>query len=105
MGTFTLDSWARQRLPAGGRLDFLRLDLEGAELPVLRASSEVLSHARLLQVEAHPDGSYKESSSTSVQAIRALLEPRGWRLLWASAGIMPYSGGGDAVFVRMAPSD
>merc|ERR1712178_671462 len=74
MGTFTLDSWARQRLPAGGRLDFLRLDLEGAELPVLQASSEVLSHARLLQVEAHPDGSYKESSSTSVQAIRALLE-------------------------------
>eukprot|EP00928_Gymnodinium_smaydae_P098680 TRINITY_DN922_c0_g5_i1.p1 TRINITY_DN922_c0_g5~~TRINITY_DN922_c0_g5_i1.p1 ORF type:complete len:512 (-),score=105.06 TRINITY_DN922_c0_g5_i1:47-1582(-) len=121
VATSTLDDLAKAA--AISRVDFLRLDMEGAEMDALLSGPRVLRGVRLLQVEVRPDytwrrgrqsgqgdkagteasaasGAQPEETTTSLEAYVRWLRPRGWRLLWNSVGAERPDGSGDALFLR-----
>ena len=98
--TSTLDDFAREAKIQ--KAHFLRFDMQGAELPMLKASKDILLKARCLQVEVLPDGTYVGSGPSSVEAFKELLQPLGWRLLFSNVGLEDGGPGhGDALFVRL----
>jgi len=100
VGTMTLDAFAES--VGLERIDFLRLDMEGAEAAVLRASRTILPTVKLIQVEVLPGNRFarSEKDSTSLESFLRLLAPHGWRLIWTSVGSKQPQGEGDAFFVH-----
>lgn len=100
-------------LKAEGALDFLKLDIQGFELPTLRHASEVLARTNVVHCEVSFAPIYEGQALFS--EIEALLRAAGFWLLdfsslcrYPSAGSAARSrdrlGWGDAVFVRQGAS-
>ncbi len=74
--TSTLDIWAQENgVPA---VDFLWLDMQGAELAMLKAAPQSLSSVRLIHLEVSLMEIYKNNPLYS--EVRAWLEAQGFRL-------------------------
>eukprot|EP00929_Paragymnodinium_shiwhaense_P050390 TRINITY_DN25363_c0_g1_i2.p1 TRINITY_DN25363_c0_g1~~TRINITY_DN25363_c0_g1_i2.p1 ORF type:complete len:548 (+),score=31.37 TRINITY_DN25363_c0_g1_i2:76-1719(+) len=85
------------------RIDFLRLDLNGAEYLVLSTAASTLAKVQLLQVECMRPGSIvaAHTNRTGLRSLRALLRPHGFRLLWSDVSVPGVRGTretGDALF-------
>lgn len=94
VSTITLDAWAQQENIT--HVDFLWLDLQGAELAVLRASPRIVSTVSVIHTEVNLFERYKDAplyqeicqwlESQGFSAVQEAIGPRGW---------------GDVLFVRL----
>ena len=96
--TTTLDDWAREKgIP---RIDFLWLDMQGAELAVLQAAPRTLAGVRAIHLEVSLVEFY--AANPLYAQVRAWLEGQGFRLE-AEEIVRAASGepvGGNALFLR-----
>lgn len=60
-------------LPSGTKVDFLKVDVEGHDLPALRGMRNVLSQRPVLNLELH--NSYFADRAATLKSIVAMLEP------------------------------
>ena len=74
--TSTLDAWAREN--GAPNLDFLWLDMQGAELAMLKAAPRSLSSVRLIHLEVSRVEVYE--GNPLYPEVRAWLEAQGFRL-------------------------
>ncbi|MCH9811867.1 FkbM family methyltransferase [bacterium] len=87
----TLDAWAQKNsIP---RIDFMWLDMQGADFNMLMASSEVLKTTKLIKVEISTKDYYK--GTVLYDEGRSFLESQGFTLLVDTN--KPH---GDAVFIK-----
>ena len=96
--TTTLDAWAQEN--DVGRIDFLWLDMQGAELRMLEAAPRILAGVQAIHLEVSLMEFY-EASPLYAQ-VRMWLEDRGFRLE-AEEIVQSQAGepvGGNALFLR-----
>lgn len=91
--TWTLDDWATREGCA--RVDFLWLDMQGAELAVLKASPRLVATARAVHLEVASVELYR--GNPLFAEVRRWMEDQGFRL--EAAEVDPRSSG-NALFVR-----
>lgn len=91
----TLDAWHASM--AKPQIDLLWLDLQGAELRVLRQGTSCLESTHVLHVEVSSKPLYRDGAT--FQEIRAFLVSRGFKLAEARLPVRT----GNAIFVRRKP--
>lgn len=98
VSTTTLDAWARES--GVGRIDFLWLDMQGAEMAAMAAAPQTLAGVRAIHLEVSLVEFY--ASNPLYVQVRAWLEGQGFRLeaeeIVRSASGEPV--GGNALFLR-----
>ncbi|MBS0585397.1 MAG: FkbM family methyltransferase [Verrucomicrobia bacterium] len=91
--TTLLDTWCKENLIQ--KVDFMRLDLQGAELQVLQSSPEILKSVQVISLETYffPF----RLGTTMYRDLRQFLEAAGFRLLshWYREGLQ-----GQAIFIK-----
>ncbi|MGH2448653.1 MAG: FkbM family methyltransferase [Chloroflexota bacterium] len=92
--TTTLDTWATQNTVI--RVDALWLDLQGLELQVLQAATNVLEHVRVIHTEVNLRELY--AGAALYQELREWLGERGFRPIEED---LPWEEGGNVVFARV----
>lgn len=91
--TLTLNDWARQHNIA--RVDFMWLDLQGYELPVLQAATELLSHVRAIHTEVNLTERY--TGAPLYDELRTWLEHQGFHV---DTEAIYHKNWGNVLFVR-----
>ncbi len=92
-----LDDALPPDLPPGGRLDLVQIDVEGAELDVLRGMERLLERDRpVLLIELH--GPYLPRFGTSKPEVLRWLADRGYRARWLGMESLDDPGFSHAVF-------
>lgn len=91
----TLDTWAEENQI--DHIDFLWLDLEGMELPVLKSSPQILAKVKAIYTETN----FMEFrvGTTQYQDLNAFLEKEGFVLL-AHWYVENFKGQGNAIYIR-----
>lgn len=92
--TVTLDTWAKQY--AVSHIDFMWLDLQGAEMQVLQASPTMLKTVKALYTEINLEPRYDNSPSYAVY--KTWLESQGFTLIQEDLAKQTW---GNALFVRL----
>jgi FkbM family methyltransferase len=91
----TLDAWAaRERV---GRIDFLWLDMQGAELAALKHGQRVLEHVCAIHTEVSLRPTYE--NAPLYPELRAWLGARGFIV---AKKVLPYADMGNVLFVNRA---
>lgn len=85
----TLDAWAEAAIPAGKVIDFIWIDVQGAEGRVFRAGRATLARTRLLKVECHDGEMY--AGQPNQAELDALLA--GWTCLGRYGDDLVYRNG------------
>lgn len=91
----TIDAWAQQY--AIEKVDFLWLDMQGYELPALKASSHILKTVKVILTEVEFVEAY--AGQYLFNDVKIWLEQQGFTMVANNFGT--YSWFGDALFVRI----
>ncbi len=75
--TITLDTWANQNNI--GHVDFLWLDLQGFELPVMQAAPNIMQQVKYLYTEVHFVEAYSDQKQH--QEVIAWIEDQGFEII------------------------
>lgn len=94
--TITLDDWAAHHAIA--HIDFLWLDVQGYALPILQASTRMLSTLKVLYVEVEFIQAYAEQKQ--YPEVKAWLEEQGFSMIARDFDDAPTWFFGNALFIR-----
>ncbi len=93
--TVNLDNWAKR---AGvSKVDFMWLDLQGFEFPVLQAAPHILKTVTAIYTEVHTQETY--AGVTQYNELKLFLESAGFEVKHED---LSYQEGGNVLFVRKA---
>jgi 2-O-methyltransferase len=95
----TIDSLAKRNNL--DRIDMMWLDMEGAELQALRNAEEILRTTSVVYTEVSPSGMKGHKNACTYDDLRMWLEERGFVV---ERELVPWSGGGNVLFVRKSLS-
>ena len=96
INTSTLATWAKQHTI--DHIDFLWLDLQGYELPVMQASKELIKHIPLIYTEVHFIEAY--AGQAQYMELKLWLEQLGFDMIDKDFGDTPTWFFGNALFAQ-----
>jgi FkbM family methyltransferase len=94
--TITLDTWAQTHNI--DRIDFLWLDLQGFELPVLKASEKILSQVKVIYTEVEFIEAYEDQAL--YEDVKSWLESQGFTMIGKDFQDNPAWFFGNALFIK-----
>lgn len=97
VSTITLDAWAQEH--GISKIDFLWLDVQGAELPILKASKKILPTVKAIYTEVEFIEAYE--SQALYQDVKLWLTQQGFTMIARDFEEQPRWFFGNALFVRM----